>query len=230
MYNDFSTTVVGNIDPVPDVSNTGTEANNEYWRSKKAISNQDLMLDLNHPGENFNFERVVNSKGSYYISGSQVTTQFAQANLFSGTTDYYNPLTTPNIGNVIADLEQVATTATAYTTPNREGFNLLIVPANMIYIPVEILTATQPPARYLDVQAGFKTICHIKAEADWEGWDYNYGLVFPDRSLVDQHQRFNTLREKADGDYYKVLESNRKRQKTTLIGEDKNLLIIANTE
>lgn len=217
MYNDFSSAEVtatsGNIFPVPAASGTGTEFNNHYWRSKKSISNQDLMLDLNHVHENFNFTREVASKGAYFISGTQIKNVFSPAHIFTGA-PYYDPQNTPNISNIIADLEQVATTATAYTTPNREGFNLLVVPAEMTYI-----TTQDNEGGKLRCQPGFKTMCIIKAEADWEGWDYNYGTTYPERALsASLHSRFFKINEMARKAQREWVETKRETTKISKLG------------
>lgn len=224
MYNDFisqQTAGTGNIDPIPDEGNgTGTEANNQYWRSKKCIANQDLMLDLNHVGENFNFEREVASKGSYYISGTQIKSVFQPSQIFTNN-NWYDEFVTPNIGNIIADLEQVATAATPYTTPNREGFNLLIVPSDMVYLPTESVDGSA----ILHCQPGFKTMMHLKCEADWEGWDYNYGLTFPERTnLLKQHQMFNELAKENNKAYRETQVQ--KQFKLPIMGEDERIVKI----
>lgn len=175
LYGDFGmNNAMGNIQNVPNNTAAGNETNNIYWRSKKAISNQDLMLDLCHDGENFNFEREINSKGSYFIPASHINSNlFGPPAMFNGSASYYDQSINANISTLIAELEGVSSTNSAFTMPNQEWFNLLVVPADMIYIPTVTEQPLGTPLRCY--QPAFKTMCIIKCEADWDGWDYFYG-------------------------------------------------------
>lgn len=156
---------------------TGTVSNVKEYRTKKFLTNEINGLTLVHSGENFHFERKVNSKGSYFLTSAQVASLFTTPTVFSGNT--YDPNTTYNIQSVINEVEGITPTGGASLVQQLgEGYNLLVVPASMTYIPVKYAD------QRIGVQPGIKTQIHIKCEADWFLYDFSYGATNPLRSLT----------------------------------------------
>lgn len=164
IYTDFATTTDFDVPAMPIESQNASNPKDQFSRAVKDVRNLDNQLTIVKNGEKFKFERLVNAKGSYFLTLAQV-----------------NTLRDSNIAYLIAALEAGNTDPLSVTSPFPEGFSVIFAPVNP---PIQVINETAScwdgttnSTKVKPVHVGLTTKVWVRFLATWEAFDFNYGLA-----------------------------------------------------